>query len=157
MPKEILRQRNWNAGAFDEDLFGRDDIKVYFNGAAVIENCLCIPQGPLTRRPGLPFVDRFRFTLDAVALPGTLIVPNGGTASDAATANGTPLETATDMALIDPYVVLELDFGVPTRIDLVDLIDYGLHDTTGGGGGTPPVVPPFHYPWFDRLQGGVLP
>lgn len=146
MPKEILRQRSWNGGELDPDLVGRDDVKAYFSSAALLENVLCVPQGPLKRRPGTTFVDRCRFQLTAIELDaGMLTAPRGGTVADVLTANGTSLLTVTDMAVIDPYVVLEIDLGAPMRVDLVDLVDYGLHDT--GGGGTAPGVPPFEFPW----------
>lgn len=146
MAKEILRQRAWNAGELDPDLIGRDDVKVAANGAAAITNCLCVPQGPLYPRPGQPLVDLVRHPMVAIDISGaTLTAPEGGTASDALSANGTPLLTTTDLAMVDGYVVLHLDLGAPVEVFAVDAVDYGLHDTSGGG--TPPGEPPFTYPW----------
>lgn len=156
MAKEILRQRAWNAGELDPDLVGRDDVKVSANGAAIIENCLCVPQGPLYPRPGQPYVDIVRHPMVAIDLSGaTLAAPEGGTAADALAADGTALLTTTDLGVIDGYVVLTIDFGAPVTVHAVDAVDYGLHDTTGGGGGTPPDTVPITYPWGAGIPGDL--
>lgn len=143
MPKEVLRQRAWNAGEVDADLLGRDDVKTYFNAAQRVENLITVPQGPLTRRPGQPYVDTVRHLLEAVSLEdAALTAPEGGTAEDAAAVGGDSLLTATDLADTDGYVILAVDFGEPVRVDLVDLVDYALDD-----GVTAATPPPIHYPW----------
>lgn len=153
MPKEVLRQHSWNAGELDGDLVGRDDVKVSANAAARIENMLCVPQGPLTRRPGLPRVDTVRHPLAAVDFSAaTLTVTNGGTAAKVNAIDGDPLLTTTDLGVTNPYVVIEIDFAAPVTVSLVDVIDYGLHDTSGGG--TQPAGVPLGFPWGDIHVGG---
>lgn len=145
MPTEILKQRSWNAGEIDPDLLGRDDVSATKNGAALISDCLCLPQGPLTGRPGQTHNDLVRHELVALDLSAvTWAAPNGGTAGDAAAIDGTPVLTTADLAATNGYVVLTLDFGAPVTVGLVDVVDYGLHDT---GSGAPPAVVPISYPW----------
>jgi hypothetical protein len=146
MSSEILRQTSWNSGELDPDLLGRSDVTVSRNAAARIENCLCIPQGPLTRRPGLPRVDIVRHPLAAIDYSGaTLTAPNGGDETKLAANDGDPLLTTADLAATDGYVVVEIDFGAAVTFHAVDLVDYGLHDTSGGGTAPAPVT--IGYPW----------
>lgn len=153
MPKELHRQNAWNSGELDPDLLGRIDVKEAANAAALIENCLTLPQGPLVQRPGFAHVDVARHPLETVDASGAaLTAPEGGTAADALTADGTPLLTTTDLALTDGYVVVTFDFGAPVTVGAVDLIDYGLHATAGGG--TPPGTVPIGFPWGSGVGGG---
>lgn len=144
MPVEILRQQNWNNGELDPHMLGRRDLKAYYNSAALIENLALMPQGAQRRRPGQTFVDYMRHELEAVALDGaTLTAPNGGTAAAASVADGTRLVTTGAMGTVDPYVILEIDFGTPTEVHLVDVIDAGAQSA----GGEDPAPPDPDYPW----------
>ncbi len=157
MTKEILRQRTWNAGEVDPDLIGRDDVKVSANAGKYIENCLCIPQGPLVRRPGLSRVDVARHPIAPIdATAAAWSAPNGGVAANAKVADGTALATTADLGTTHPYVVAEIDFAGPVAVYAVDVIDYGLVTTSGA---VPPAAPPIQYPWGGGgfYLGGLLP
>jgi hypothetical protein len=86
-------------------------------------------------------------------------MPNGGSGGDLIAGNATA--TITGMGTIDPYVVVEIDFGEPTEVAVVDLENFALVPQ-GFDPGTdiPPPVPPPQYPWdilppFDQI--GPLP
>ncbi len=146
MPKEVHRQANWNNGALDPKLLGRRDIKSYFNSAAVLENCLMTPQGPLDRRPGLRHISRVRNVLESVSVEGaTYTAPNGGDPSLAAAFGLAGLTTTTDMGATAPYVLFTMDLGTPKRVDVFDLVNFSVQPS--GGGGDPPIEPPVDYPW----------
>ena len=49
-------QTAFTRGELDPKLLGRIDIQSYYNGVRKAENCLCIPQGGIKRRPGTEFV-----------------------------------------------------------------------------------------------------
>lgn len=126
MPQEILRQSNWNAGELDPAMKGRRDIKAYYATLEYAENLITPPQGPLRRRPGTRFLDRVRRVLEAVdASAATFTAPNGGDADNAKAVGGGVIETDVDMGVTEPYVALQVDFGAPVRVGLVDVVDYG--------------------------------
>lgn len=152
MPQEILRQVNFNGGELSPQAVGRRDLKVFASSLAMAENLMTTAEGPVRRRPGLSHIDLIRKRLEPVPLDGaTLTAPNGGTPADL---GGSGLRTVTPMEALDPYVILQVDFGTPTSVNLVDLIDFALI-TAGGapendGGPAPP-----QYPWDRPLE--VLP
>lgn len=57
---------NFTSGQLSANLFGRGDLRIYENGARILENVIIHPTGGVSRRKGLRFVDE----LDA---PGRLI------------------------------------------------------------------------------------
>lgn len=149
MPQEIARFVNFNNGELDPDASARREIKNYYASVAVGTNLVTTPTGPMDRRPGTGFIDYVRHVLEAQPLvDATLTAPNGGTAADAAAVDGASLETDTVMGIVDPYVVLEVDFGVAVRVGAVDVIDYAVKS-----GVVEPTTPPFEYPWPD-FSGG---
>lgn len=147
MPQEILRQVNFNGGELSPQAVGRRDLKAYVSSLALAENLIATAEGPIRRRPGLRHVDRIRNRLEPVSLEAaTYATPNGGDAGDL---GGGGLRTETAMEAADPYVVLEIDFGAPTAVSLVDLIDFSLI-TAGGDPGEDGGAAPPQYPWPDR-------
>lgn len=48
--------QSYNAGELSTFVRGRTDLEKYFTGCEVVENCLIVPEGPLTNRPGAYFV-----------------------------------------------------------------------------------------------------
>lgn len=55
--ENIIRlQSNFTAGEFDPLLRGRVDLDQYFAAADELTNFLCLPQGPIERRPGLEYI-----------------------------------------------------------------------------------------------------
>lgn len=152
MPQEILRQVNFNGGELSPQAIGRRDLKVYASSLALAWNLMTTAEGPIRRRPGLRHVAMIRNQLAPLSLDGaTLTAPNGGTVGNL---GGDGLRTTTAIGATDPYVVLEVDFGVPTTVSLVDLIDVALIEVGGepedDGGPAPP-----QYPWDRPLE--VLP
>lgn len=152
MSQEVLRQVNFNGGELSPQAVGRRDLKAYVSSLALAENLMTMAEGPIRRRPGLKHVDRIRTRLETVPLDAAAYeTPNGG---DAADLEGAGLRTTTAMEATDPYVVLEIDFGVPTEVGLVDLVDFALiaagGDPSDDGGAAPP-----QYPWERPLE--VLP
>ena len=64
--ENIVRiQSNFTAGEFDPLLRGRVDLEQYFAAADELTNFLCLPQGPIERRPGLEYID----TIPSAAAP----------------------------------------------------------------------------------------
>lgn len=57
MSKQYKVQSAFNSGVLDTRLLARIDTKQYFNGMAVGDNVLCLPQGGVKRRPGMVFID----------------------------------------------------------------------------------------------------
>lgn len=155
MPQEILRQSNFNGGELSPQAVGRRDLKAYASSLALCVNMMPMAEGPVKRRPGLKHLDYVRNRLEGVPLTGaTVTAPNGGTGE--AVVTGAGLETTAAMGSTDAYVVCEIDFGQPTRVGLVDLIDFVFKPASGGGGGgggldpLPDPVPP-QYPWDNPL------
>tara|TARA_R100001510_G_C7656872_1_gene217517 strand:- start:9390 stop:11711 length:2322 start_codon:yes stop_codon:yes gene_type:complete len=64
--ENIVRiQTNFTAGEFDPLLKGRVDLDQYFAAADELTNFLCLPQGPIERRPGLEYIG----TIPSAAAP----------------------------------------------------------------------------------------
>lgn len=116
------------AGEIDPDARQKIDIEEYYQGAANMTNVVPLLQAVGTRRPGTEFIEIMRHEIEAVDLVGaTLDAPNGGTAGNATDGDiGTSLVTTTDIAAINPYVVLHLDLTAPVIVDFVDLVDVFL-------------------------------
>lgn len=152
---EVHRQANFTGGEIGPRFLGRRDLKAYASSLALAENMLALPQGPIIRRPGLAHLDMIRNRLEAVAIAADqLAAPNGG--DPAALVAGDGFVTDTVIGAADPHVLLEIDFGAPTAVGMIDLIDFALVAADGGGGGggggegpgpLPEPTPP-QYPWF---------
>lgn len=50
-------QSNLNKGELDPLLLGRSDLDSYYAGCQTAENVVCLPQGGLSRRPGLKYIN----------------------------------------------------------------------------------------------------
>lgn len=141
MPLEILRQVSWTGGELHPRLVGRRDLKTYYQSSAALENLLPTPQGPLLRRPGLAFVDLVRNPVTSVEIPGGAhTAPHGGDISSVINPEETTaLVSVDDLGTLDPYSVIELDFGAPVTVHLVDVADYAaVAAGTGGDDAVPP-------------------
>lgn len=111
MASEILRQSNFTGGELDPDMLGRRDLKAYFASTALATNLVPLPQGPLVRRPGLAFVDRLRNPL-------AFLTPPAGPVGAGSVSGG--------VGVASDAVVAYFDFGAPTAVGLIDLIDYAV-------------------------------
>lgn len=56
MAKSYSLQTAFNSGVLDTRLSARVDVKQYYNGMSEGTNVLCLPQGGITRRPGMEFI-----------------------------------------------------------------------------------------------------
>lgn len=150
MPQEVLRQSNFNGGALSPKAIGRRDLKAYASSVALCVNMMTTAEGPLRRRGGFRHIDLIRNRLEAVPITAAMLTaPNGGTVANVL--GGVGLETTTPVGTADGYVVLEIDFGAPTEVSMVDLVDFVVTPPSGGGGGggldpLPDPTPP-QYPW----------
>lgn len=148
MPQEILRQSNFNGGELSPQAVGRRDLKAYASSLALCVNMLPMAEGPIRRRPGLKHVDKIRNRLEGLPVTeGMVTAPNGGEVWKAFMGEG--FETTTAMGTIDPYVLLDIDFGAPTALSMVDLVDFLIKPASSGGGDLDPLpdpIPP-QYPW----------
>ena len=159
MPQEILRQSNFNGGELSPQAVGRRDLKAYASSLALCVNMLPMAEGPIRRRPGLKHVDLIRNRLETVAVtPEMLSAPNGGEAAQALTGGG--METTAGLGANGGYVVVEIDFGAPVEVGMVDLIDFLIKAPSGGGGGgeldpLPDPTPP-QYPWDPPYHEQVI-
>lgn len=151
---EVHHQANFTGGEIGPRFLGRRDLKAYASSLAYAENMLPLPQGPIVRRPGLGHLDMIRNRLEAVEITaGMLSAPNGGEVADLI--GGSGFVTATVIGTDDPHVLLQIDFGAPTAVGMIDLTDFALVATGGGGGGggdpdpLPGPTPP-QYPWREQ-------
>ncbi|MFC5374736.1 hypothetical protein ACFPIF_19425 [Brevundimonas faecalis] len=152
MPQEVLRQSNFNGGELSPQAVGRRDLKAYASSLALAINMMPMAEGPIRRRPGLRHVDLVRNKLATVPVTEAMLsAPNGGAAGGVLTGAG--FETTTPLETAGGYVVLEIDFGAPTTVGMVDLVDFLIKAPSGGGGGgggdldpLPDPTPP-QYPW----------
>ncbi|MGH7020745.1 MAG: hypothetical protein ACREEY_12730 [Brevundimonas sp.] len=153
MPQEILRQSNFNGGELSPQAVGRRDLKAYASSLALCVNMIPTAEGPVKRRPGLKHLDMVRNRLEVVPVTAAMMTaPNGGTVANLV--SGVGLETTAAMGVTDPYVVVEIDFGAPTAVGMVDLTDFLIKAPSpggggGGGGGLDPLPDPTppQYPW----------
>ncbi len=87
MARFVTIQTNFTAGEIDPLLRSRVDIKSYENGLETAQNVLCQPQGGITRRSGLRYINA---------------LPNSGTES---AANGVRL-VAFEFSTSDSYMLV---------------------------------------------------
>lgn len=150
---EIHRQSNFTGGELGPRFLGRRDLKAYASSLALCENLLPLPQGPIIRRPGLGHLDMIRNRLAPVEITASMLTaPHGGDV--AALVAGDGLVTADTIGADNPHVLLQIDFGAPTTVAMIDLVDFAVVEAGGGGGGggdggpgdLPDPTPP-QYPW----------
>lgn len=142
MPQEVFRQTNFNGGELSPKAISRRELEAYASSLALCENMIPMAEGPIRRRGGLRHLDLVRNRLELVDLSGvTSTSPSGGDAADALV--GGLLTTTTPIGASAAYVVAVYDFGVPTEVSLVDLLDFAIIPTAGV---TPDPAPP-QYPW----------
>jgi len=123
-----IKQTNFTSGVVDELLAAREDTVFYYNGLADANNLFVIPQGGVTRRPGMQHVAELKRKLEEIDLSGVSVtVPNGGTAENIN--DGDPdsyVTTSGNIGTTDPCVIVQFDFSEPVSVDAVDIINYKL-------------------------------
>ena len=123
-------QQRFTHGEFDPLMIGRTDVDQYYGAAETLTNVLTIPQGGVTRRPGLEHIDQVLKQITRETSP-TITAPNGGTTGNANDDNsGTQLTTTTNVGTTDPYVVVKYDLGSAKDVGTVR-VD-GLRLTVSG-------------------------
>lgn len=154
MAHEVLRQSNFNGGELSPQAIGRRDLKAYASSLALCQNMIPMAEGPIRRRPGTRHLSFIRNRLETVEVTEAMLTaPNGGEAANVLGGDG--LETTGPMGAAASYVILEIDFGTPTSVAMMDLIDFVVKAPStgggGGGGGIPldplPDPPPPQLPW----------
>lgn len=126
-------QTNLNSGELAPNLIARQDIKHYFNGLEKARNVLLLPQGGVTRRPGLEFLREERPVVSQVDLSGggvTVTAPNGGTAGNAFDGDEATEVVTNAIGTTNPFVILHVDLGSSTTVHFADVRQLRL--TTGG-------------------------
>jgi hypothetical protein len=122
-----LLKTSFTAGEVAPPLLGRSDLAAYENGAAKLRNVFIHPTGGVTRRAGLRHVGRARGMLERYAAPGAITAPNGGTAANANDDDpATKLATTTEIAALNPYVVVRYDLGSAQPVLFADAIELAL-------------------------------
>lgn len=146
MPQEIVRQVNFNVGEIDPKTDARSDLKVYYAGLELAENLVTTPVGPIIRRPGTEFIDRARRVLQYIPFTADMLSVEalGGTVADIAGLDADPFVTALAIPSDAVTVLLNVDFGAPQDIGLIDLIDFAAKDPAAPDA---PAAPPFVYPY----------
>ncbi|MCF6216850.1 MAG: hypothetical protein L3J58_11855 [Emcibacter sp.] len=121
-------QAAFTNGELNEELTFREDIEVYYKGAAEMTNVYLLTPGGFRRRPALSFDARLRNQLDSISLSGaTITTPNGGTAANLIDGDVDTLSTTTtNVGVIDPYVVFHIDLLAGTVVDFVDVEGFKL-------------------------------
>jgi hypothetical protein len=144
MPVEIVRQSSFNGGELDPRMRGRRDVKAYYSMLETALNLIPAPTGGINQRPGFSFVDYVRRQLEEIPVTAAMLTSgNAANPQYALPGDGQVLETGN---LIDIELeVVTVDFGQPVEVALIDVVDYGVKETTG----TPvdPAEPPFVYPY----------
>lgn len=82
MARFVTIQTNFTAGEIDPLLRSRVDIKSYENGLETAQNVLCQPQGGITRRNGLRYINSLPNTGSESAANGVRLVPFEFSTSD---------------------------------------------------------------------------
>ena len=73
MARFVTIQTNFTAGEIDPLLRSRIDIKSYENGLETAQNVLCQPQGGITRRSGLRYINALPNSSTESAANGCLL------------------------------------------------------------------------------------
>ncbi len=127
MPKIHYVQSSFTSGVLDPRLYGRMDIRQYFQGMSVGRNVLCVPLGGAKRRPGSIHRDVLPYALTARQAAATATATNGGTANNARDDNpATQVVTTTEVQAVNPYVVVHYDLGSAMTVRYADVIGLSL-------------------------------
>ena len=106
-------------------LKGRVDINQYYQAVETADNVVIVPQGGMKRRPGTEYIGTVVENLSRYK--GAPTMPNGGSTSIINDNNdATTTSTTTPIGTINPYSVVEYDFGSPVWRDFFDLRQISL-------------------------------
>lgn len=118
MPRITTVQAAHTYGVLDPHVVERRDTKFINGSLSDGRNIVLLPQGGYSDRGGSTDRARVRRKLTSVFLDASnLVMPNGG--SVAALLNGT--QTTTAAAATNRFVVLQINFGVPVLLHMVDI------------------------------------
>ena len=120
-------QTSYSSGEWDPLAAEREDIEAYFASASEMTNAVPIAISGFTRRNGLEFIQEIRNTISQISTAGaTVSAPEGGTAANGFDGDENTFVTGGAIGVINPYVLLLVDFTVATSVDLVDVINISL-------------------------------
>jgi len=123
-------QNAFSKGELDPLLYGRTDLKHYYNALKTALNIEMLPQGGFRRRPGQASLGRLRRKIEPIVLTsGMLAAPNGGTAANLI--DGTSSALVTGAAAGADFVVATVDLGAPKAVCFVDLVGFSAALVTG--------------------------
>ena len=125
MAKTRFIQSSFVSGELSPLLKGRVDINQYYQAVETADNVVIVPQGGMKRRPGTEYIGTVVENLSR--FKGAPTMPNGGSTSIINDGNdATTTSTTTPIGTINPYSVVEYDFGSPVWRDFFDLRQISL-------------------------------
>lgn len=132
MPVDKVVKYRFTKGELDPKLAGRSDVQSYFSSAEQLENWWVIPQGGITRRPGLGYLDTVRNEITEYPKGSiTPSAPNGGTATNINDGNlATFLTTTTNISTTDDYIAWKLDLGSLQNVAFLDIQKVSITSNT---------------------------
>ena len=129
MAKTRFIQSSFVSGELSPLLKGRVDINQYYQAVETADNVVIVPQGGMKRRPGTEYIGTVVENLSR--FKGAPTMPNGGSTSIINDNNdATTTSTTTPIGTINPYSVVEYDFGSPVWRDFFDLRQISISSGT---------------------------
>ena len=126
MPKARHFQSSFNSGVLDPRLKARVDVKAFYQGAEKLDNCICLPHGGVSRRPGLEYIGTLLKQVSRET-GQTITTPRGGTGANANDDDDTTdLVTTTSIGVLNPYIVVHYDLGSAKTVLFADVVDMSL-------------------------------
>jgi hypothetical protein len=114
-------QQRFTAGEIDPAMIGRSDLEAYYSAAETLTNVETTPQGGVKRRGGLANRGQILKQLTRET-SYTVTAPNGGTTGNLTDNNtGTVFTTTTNIGVINPYVVAQLDLTTSKNMGKVEM------------------------------------
>ncbi len=128
MPRRVHTiQTSFSSGEWDPLAAEREDIESYFSSAEEMTNVVPIAISGFRRRDGTKFIQKIRNTISQISTAGaTVTAPEGGTAGNAVDGDENTFVNGNAIGVIDPYVLVHVDFTTPTIVDIVDVLNISL-------------------------------
>jgi len=128
MPRRVHDiQTSFSSGEWDPLAAEREDVESYFSSASEMTNATPIAISGFTRRDGSKFIQKIRNTISQISTAGaTVTAPEGGTAANAVDGDENTFVTGGAIGVINPYVLVKVDFTVATTVDIVDVLNISL-------------------------------
>lgn len=129
-PRPGSYQAGFGAGELDRRVYGRTDIKQYYQGASLMQRATPVPQSGFTNESllGTKFVGEIRRGISDIAMTVTDFANPG-------VSWPTLLDLTTDKQTVfftGGAVLVAVDFGTPRPLAAFDLMEYGCSVVPGG-------------------------